>query len=46
MTWLTPKRLRALTVALFIAAFGVSSVGLSGSAKPAAASTHALAQAR
>jgi hypothetical protein len=31
MTWLTPKRLRAATVALFVAAFGVSSIGLSGS---------------
>ena len=29
--WLTPKRLRAVTVALMVAAFGVSTVGLSGS---------------
>ena len=31
MTWLTPTRMKAMTVALFIAAFGVSSIGLSGS---------------
>lgn len=31
MTWLTPKRLRAATLALFVAAFGISSIGLSGS---------------
>jgi hypothetical protein len=31
VTWLTPKRLRAATVALFVAAFGISSIGLSGS---------------
>jgi hypothetical protein len=30
-TWLTPKRMRAATATLFIAAFGISSVGLSGS---------------
>jgi hypothetical protein len=29
--WLTPRRLRGMTIALFVAAFGVSSVGLSGS---------------
>jgi hypothetical protein len=37
-TWLTPKRMRAATATLFIAAFGISSVGLSGST-PAAPST-------
>jgi hypothetical protein len=33
-TWLTARRLRALTIALVVAAFGVSSIGLSGSSKP------------
>ena len=44
LTWLTPRRLRAATITLFIAAALVSSVGLSGStpghphhAKPAPA---------
>jgi hypothetical protein len=41
-TWLTPRRLRAATVALFVAAFGISSVGLGGSSQPARA-THASA---
>jgi hypothetical protein len=31
MTWLTTQRLRAITIALFIAALAVSSIGLSGS---------------
>ena len=31
MTWLTPERLRAATIALFVAAFGFSSITLSGS---------------
>jgi hypothetical protein len=35
LTWLTPRRLRAATVALFAVATLVSSVGLSGSSKPA-----------
>ena len=30
-TWLTPRRLRAATLALFGAAFGISSVSPSGS---------------
>lgn len=30
-SWLTPKRLRIATASLFVAAFGFSSVGLSGS---------------
>src|SRR5437763_861078 len=30
-TWLTPRRLRLATIALMVAAFGVSTVGLSGS---------------
>jgi hypothetical protein len=33
-TWLTPKRLRAATIALFVAAFGFSSITLSGSTPP------------
>jgi hypothetical protein len=38
MTWLTPRRLKMATISIFVAAFGVSSIGLSGSsvAKPAA----------
>jgi hypothetical protein len=35
LTWLTPRRMRAATVALFAVATLVSSVGLSGSSKPA-----------
>jgi hypothetical protein len=35
LTWLTPRRLRAATIALFVAAFGISSVGISGSSAPA-----------
>jgi hypothetical protein len=31
LTWLTRKRLKAATVALIVAAFGVSSIGLSSS---------------
>jgi hypothetical protein len=34
MTWLTPRRLRAATIALVVAAFAVSSVGFTGSTKP------------
>ena len=29
-TWLTPRRLKAATIALFVVAFAVSSIGLSG----------------
>ena len=35
MTWLTPRRLHAATIALIVAAFAVSSIGFSGSTKPA-----------
>ena len=35
LTWLTPRRLRAATIALLAAALLVSSVGLSGSTPPA-----------
>ncbi len=43
VTWLTPQRLRAATVALFVAAFGFSSVTLSGSTPPAHAQPVAAA---
>jgi hypothetical protein len=33
-TWLTPKRLKRATIAAFVAAAIVSSVGISGSAHP------------
>ena len=37
LTWLTPQRMKAVTIALVVAAFAVSSVGISGStAAPAA----------
>jgi hypothetical protein len=41
LTWLTPRRMRTATIALFVAAFGISSVGLSGSTAP-----HQAAQQR
>jgi hypothetical protein len=41
MTWLTPSRLRAATLALFVVAFGISSIGLSGSST--ASPSHATA---
>jgi hypothetical protein len=40
LSWLTPRRLRAITVALFVAAFAVSTVGLSGSSTPTAPPAH------
>lgn len=48
LTWLTPRRMRAATAALFAAAAIVSSVGLSGSSKPTAqpAAHHSGALAR
>jgi hypothetical protein len=39
VTWLTPKRIKAATVALFVAAFGFSAIGLSSSTSTGAA-TH------
>jgi hypothetical protein len=41
-TWMTPARLKRATVALLVAAFGISSVGISGSspAPARAAVTH------
>jgi hypothetical protein len=41
--WLTPKRLRALTIAAMCAAGLVSTVGISGSTTPAAAARHSAA---
>jgi hypothetical protein len=38
--WLTPRRLRALTVAAMCAAGLVSTVGISGSSPPAAPVAH------
>lgn len=48
LTWLTPRRLRIATVALFAAAALASSLSLSGSNKPPSrlAPQHALVQAR
>jgi hypothetical protein len=43
--WLTPRRMRALTVAAMCAAGLVSTVGISGSTPPSAASHHAAATA-
>jgi len=33
-TWLTARRMRAVTIALLIAAFAISSVAISGSTPP------------
>jgi hypothetical protein len=38
--WLTPRRLRALTIAAMCAAGLVSTIGFSGSTPPAHATTH------
>jgi hypothetical protein len=46
MTWLTPRRLRAATAALFVLAAIASSVVLSGSTPPRAPTQHAAAHAR
>jgi hypothetical protein len=41
LSWLTPRRMRAVTIGLVVAAFGVSSVGISGSgAAPHAPQPH------
>jgi len=34
LTWLTPRRMRVVTVALLVAAFAISSVGISSSTPP------------
>ncbi|MCW3066140.1 MAG: hypothetical protein JWN32_3312 [Solirubrobacterales bacterium] len=49
VTWLTPRRMRAVTVGLCVAALGVSSIGLSGSGAsahhaPAPAPAHTVAR--
>jgi hypothetical protein len=48
VTWLTPKRMRAATITMFIVAGGVSTIGLSGSTppQPKPAAVHASEQAR
>lgn len=38
LTWLTPRRMKAVTATLLVAAFAVSSIGLTGSTSPTAAS--------
>jgi hypothetical protein len=45
LTWLTPRRMKAATIALFAVAALVASVGLSGSSAPATgpASSHGSA---
>jgi hypothetical protein len=43
LTWLTPRRMRAVTLALVLAAFAVSSVGISGSTPPPPHAHHATA---
>jgi hypothetical protein len=35
MTWLTPARLHRITIALIVLALAVSTLGFSGSTKPA-----------
>jgi hypothetical protein len=46
LTWLTPRRMRAATIALLVAAFGISSVGISGStAAPHHARQHQIVRA-
>ncbi len=42
LTWLTPRRMRAVTIALVVAAFCVSSVGISGSGAPPRPDHHVL----
>ncbi len=45
LTWLTPRRMRIATMALFIVVTLVSTVGLSGSTAPPSR-THPVTQAR
>lgn len=33
-TWLTPRRMKAATIGLTVAALGVSTIGISGTSKP------------
>jgi hypothetical protein len=44
--WLTRRRLRIATIVLMVGAFGVSSVGFSGSSAPAHGPQHAPAGSR
>jgi hypothetical protein len=49
LTWLTEARMRALTIALLIGMFAVSSIAFSGTTKPDRADdppAHSAAQAR
>jgi hypothetical protein len=46
MGWLTPRRMRALTIAAMCAAGLVSTIGVSGSSLPAAAAHHGTAHTR
>lgn len=34
LTWLTPKRMKAVTIGLVVVAFAISSVGISSSTPP------------
>jgi hypothetical protein len=34
LTWLSPKRMKAMTIALVVVAFAISSVGISSSTPP------------
>ena len=40
LTWLTPRRMRAVTIALVVVAFGISSVGISSSTPPPKPANH------
>jgi hypothetical protein len=46
LTWLTPRRVKPATVALFVAAFGFSTVGLSSSSSAPAGSGSAVSASR
>jgi len=46
LTWLTPRRMRAVTIALLLLAFAISSVGISGSGAPAGPARHAQTLSR
>jgi hypothetical protein len=45
LTWLTPRRMRAVTIALLVAAFAISSVAISGSTPPPKQPHHPAAAA-
>lgn len=40
LTWLTPRRMRAVTIGLLLIAFAISSVGISSSTPPPQAAHH------